>query len=136
MHPREGGPLSLSATEQSVPDPLRLSLSHRKRLERLLETSRELSKIQPLESLLAKIAEACGHLLDSDSVGIRIREEDDLVLAGAYGDAREAMPTPRLKIGESLSGTVAATGEPMIVSDPACDPRMTPAHREAYRRGG
>ncbi len=128
--------MSLSATERSAPEPLRLSLSHRERLERLLETSRELTKIQPLESLLAKIAEACGHLLDSDSVGIRIREEDDLVLAGAYGDAREAMPTPRLKIGESLSGTVAATGEPLIVSDPACDLRMTPAHREAYRRGG
>src|SRR5438445_7168855 len=136
VRPREGGPLSLSATERSAPEPLRLSLSHRERLERLLETSRELTKIQPLESLLAKIAEACGHLLDSDSVGIRIREEDDLVLAGGYGDAREAMPTPRLKIGESLSGTVAATGEPMIVSDPASDPRMTPAHREAYRRGG
>ena len=128
--------MSLSATDRSAPEPLRLSLSHRERLERLLETSRELSKIQPLESLLAKIAEACGHLLDSDSVGIRIREEDDLVLAGAYGDAREAMPTPRLKIGESLSGTVAATGEPLIVSDASCDPRMTPAHREAYRRGG
>jgi len=134
-HGKEGR-LSLSATERSVPEPLQLSRSHRERLERLLETSRELSKIQPLESLLAKIAEACGHLLDSDSVGIRIREEDDLVLAGAYGDAREAMPTPRLKIGESLSGTVAATGEPLMVSDAARDPRMTPAHREAYRRGG
>ena len=128
--------MSLSATDRSAPEPLRLSLSHRERLERLLETSRELSKIQPLESLLAKIAEACGHLLDSDSVGIRIREEDDLVLAGAYGDAREAMPTPRLRIGESLSGTVAATGEPLIVSDAARDLRMAPAHREAFRRGG
>src|SRR5438309_9349078 len=136
VRPREGGPLSLSATERSAPEPLRLSLSHRERLERLLETSRELTKIQPLESLLAKIAEACGHLLDSDSVGIRIREEDDLLLAGAHGDAREAMPTPRLKIGESLSGTVAATGEPLIVSDASRDPRMTPVHREAYRRGG
>jgi len=127
--------LSISATKRPVPEPLRLSLSHRERLERLLETNRELSRFQPLESLLAKIAEACGHLLDSDSVGIRIREEDDLVLAGAYGDAREVMLTPRLKIGESLSGLVAATGEPLIVSDPARDPRMTPAHREAYRRG-
>jgi two-component system cell cycle sensor histidine kinase/response regulator CckA len=136
VRPREGEPLSLSANQRSLPEPLRLSLSHRERLERLLETSRELSKIQPLESLFAKITEACGHLLDSDSVGIRIREEDDLVLAGAYGDAREAMPTPRLKIGESLSGTVAATGEPLMVSDVVRDPRMTPAHREAYRRGG
>jgi signal transduction histidine kinase/ActR/RegA family two-component response regulator len=106
------------------------------RLETLLEVSRELSRIQPLEALLAKIAEACGHLLDSDSVGIRIRHEDDLVLAGAYGDARDAMPTPRLKVGESLSGLVAASGKPLVVDDAANDPRMTPAHREAYRRGG
>ncbi len=109
---------------------------HRARLEALLEVSRELSQIQPLESLLAKIAEACGHLLDSDSVGIRVRQGDDLVLAGACGDAREAMPTPRLKVGESLSGIVAATGEPLVARDAGRDPRMTPAHREAYRRGG
>jgi GAF domain-containing protein/CheY-like chemotaxis protein len=105
------------------------------RLETLLEVSRELSQIQPLESLLTKIAEACGRLLGSDSAGIRIREGDDLVLAGAYGDAREAMPTPRLKMGESLSGTVAATGKPLVIRDAASDPRMTPVHRDAYRRG-
>ncbi len=106
------------------------------RLETLLGITRELSLIQPLESLLAKIAEACGQLLYSDSVGIRVREGQDLVLAGAYGDAREAMPTPRLKVGESLSGIVAATGKPLIVGDAAADDRMTLAHREAYRRGG
>jgi len=110
--------------------------TRRARLETLLAISRELSRIQPLESLLAKIAEACGRLLDSDSVGIRTRHDDDLVLAGAYGDARDAMPTPRLKVGESLSGIVAASGERLVVADAASDPRMTPAHREAYRRGG
>jgi signal transduction histidine kinase len=110
--------------------------TRRARLETLLEVSRELSRIQPLEALLAKIAEACAHLLESDSVGIRIRHEDDLVLAGAYGDARDAMPTPRLRVGESLSGLVAASGKPLVVADAANDPRMTPAHREAYRQGG
>jgi len=128
--------LTVGEAKRSTPEPPRLSLSHRERLERLLETSRELSKIQPLESLMTKIAEACAHLLDSDSVGIRIREEDDLVLAGAYGDALEAMPTARLKMGESLSGTVAATGEPLMISDASQDARMTLAHREAFRRGG
>src|SRR2546428_12796159 len=84
VRPREGGPLSLSATERSAPEPLRLSLSHRERLERLLETSRELTKIQPLESLLAKIAEAWGHLLGSGFLGVRVREGGGLVLAGAF----------------------------------------------------
>src|SRR2546428_10828281 len=92
VRPREGGPLSLSATDRSAPEPLRLSLSHRERLERLLETSRELSKIQPLEALLAKIAEACGHPLHLGSVGIRVREEDDPVLPGAYCAARAGPP--------------------------------------------
>src|ERR1700704_4943847 len=106
------------------------------RLETLLEVSRQLARIQPLESLLERMAEACGQLLDSDSVGIRIVEGGDLVLAAAHGDAREAMPTPRLKIGESFTGIVAATGQPLVVSDPANDPRLTAAHRAAYRRGG
>ncbi len=116
--------------------PKHRATTRRKRLQKLLELTRELSQIQPLESLLAKIAEACGHLLDSDSVGIRVRQEDDLVLAGAWGDARDAMPTARLKVGESFSGIVAATGQPLVVADAAGDPRMTPAHRVAFRRGG
>ena len=40
------------------------------RLETLLEISHQLSRILPLEELLGKMAEACGSLLDSDSVGI------------------------------------------------------------------
>ena len=106
------------------------------RLETLLEVSRQLSRIQPLETLLANMAEACGHLLDSDSVGIRVVDGDDLVLSAVHGDAQQAMPTPRIKIGASFTGIVVETGKPLVVRDPANDPRLTPAHREAYRRGG
>ncbi len=114
---------------------LRELRTHQGRLETLLRASCELSRIQPLESLLGGIARACGDLLGSDSVGIRVLEGDDLVMTGWYGEAREAMPTTRIKVGESLSGIVAATGEPLVVRDLANDPRMLPAHREAYRRG-
>ncbi len=106
------------------------------RLETLLEISRQLSKIQPLESLLVNMAEACGHLLDSDSVSIRVVDGDDLLLTGSWGNTQEDMLTPRLKIGESLTGIVAATGKPLLVWDPANDPRLVSVHREAYRRGG
>ena len=80
------------------------------RLETLLEISHQLSRILPLEELLGKMAEACGSLLDSDSVGIRVVDGDDLVLMGVWGDAQSAMPNARIKIGESLTGTVVATG--------------------------
>jgi two-component system cell cycle sensor histidine kinase/response regulator CckA len=124
------------APARAMTESTRERMPRHARLEALLAISRELSRIQPLEALLGKMAEACGHLLDSDSVGIRVRDGDGLVLAGAYGDAREAMSTPRLKIGESLTGIVAAKGESLVVRNPAADPRLTPAHREAYRRGG
>src|SRR6267143_5545228 len=106
------------------------------RLETLLEASRQLSTFLPLEELLGKMAEACGSLLDSDSVGIRLVEGDDLVLMGVWGDAETAMRNARIKIGESLTGTVVATGEPLLLSDPANDPRIAPASRVAYLRGG
>ena len=105
-------------------------------LETLLEVSRQLSKIQPVESLLATIAEACGRLLDSESVGFRRVDGEELVLAGSWGDAKEVMITSRLRMGESLAGRVAVGGEPLLVTDLANDPRVTPAHRASfYARG-
>src|SRR5437870_527342 len=61
------------------------------RLETLLEITRQLSAFLPLEKLLGKMAEACGSLLDSDSVGIRVVEGDELVLMGVWGDAQAAI---------------------------------------------
>jgi len=106
------------------------------RLHTLLAITRQLSQILPLDELLTNMARACGMLLDSDSVGIRIVEGNDLVLLGVWGDALSAMPTRRIKTGESLTGIVVATGEPLVVADPVNDHRLTPSHREAYRQGG
>jgi hypothetical protein len=70
------------------------------RLETLLDMSRELSRFQSLDSLLHHMAEACGQLLDSDSVGIRVVDGEDLVLAAAYGDARGHVHAPHQDRGE------------------------------------
>jgi signal transduction histidine kinase len=103
------------------------------RLEAILELNRQLSGIQPLDSLLDKIAEACGRLLDAPAVGFRLLEGHELVLTGTVGDfVRQS----RLAVGESVSGIVAATGEPILVDDPANDARLIPAHREAFARLG
>jgi GAF domain-containing protein/ActR/RegA family two-component response regulator len=112
------------------------SRAHRARLEALLEVDRQLSRIQPVESLLQRIAEACGQLLGVDSVGFRLVEGDELVVTATWGDAKETMPTSRLKMGESFSGRVAVSGEPLLVRDPGNDPRLIPAHREAMGRLG
>jgi len=105
-------------------------------LEALLESTRELSASQSVEALLTMIVEKCGRLLDSQSVGIRLLEGDELVMTAGWGDAEQLMLESRLKLGESLSGVVGFTGEPLVVGDVAGDPRVIPAHREALRRSG
>ena len=114
-------------------DALRTRQAH---LEALLEASRELSRIQPVASLLGRVTQLCGRLLDSNSVGIRLVEGDDLVISEGWGDARQVMVTQRLKVGQSLSGIVAASGESLLVEDIGSDERVEPAHREAARRLG
>lgn len=106
------------------------------RVEALLEVSRQLTRIQPLESLFTGIAETCGRLLGAESVGIRLVDGEDLVVAGTWGAAKEVMATTRLKIGESLSGMVAATGEAILSVDPVNDRRLIPSHREILARLG
>ena len=100
------------------------------RLEALLEVNRGLSRIQASETLLAGIARACGELLASDSVGVRLREGDDLVLAASWG---AAISKPRLAMGESLTGRVASTGESLVVSEPESDARLIPEHLDRIR---
>jgi signal transduction histidine kinase len=113
------------------------NLRHRRaRLEAVLEVNREVSKIQPLEVLLRHVAETCGRLLNTDSVGIRLIEGEELVVAFALGAAKDVMATSRLRVGESLSGLVAATGETVLLTDPARDLRLLPRHREAMQRLG
>jgi two-component system cell cycle sensor histidine kinase/response regulator CckA len=108
----------------------------RARLEALLDVGREVSRIQPIESLLERIARTCGDLLHTDSVGIRLMDGDELAVVYASGGAKDVMATHRLKVGESLSGLVAATGQPLLLTDAANDPRLHPAHRAAMERLG
>ncbi len=58
------------------------------RFEALLEMSRQRSRIQLLESLLSRMTEACAQLIESDSVGIRVVEGEDVVPAAAREQER------------------------------------------------
>ncbi len=106
------------------------------RLEALLAIGRELSRIQPVEPLLGRVAEACGRLFDAESAAFRLLEGEDLKLCGTWGKTADVMPAPPLKVGESLTGAVAATGEPLIVDNPSDDLRLNSVNRERYRQAG
>ena len=127
------GQLSVALQNIRLVDQLR---NRQGRLETLLDVERQLSTIQPVESLLEQIVEACGRLLGVDSVGIRVVEGDDLVVGATWGRAAAEMQTRRLRVGQSLSGQVAATGEAMIVNDLGADLALLPAHREIILASG
>jgi two-component system cell cycle sensor histidine kinase/response regulator CckA len=106
------------------------------RLESLVEISGELSRLQSLDSLLGRIAEACGRLVNTDWVGFRLVDGDELVVAGTMHEG-EGMPVrTRIKMGESLAGMAAASGRPLVLSNPANHPSLLPEHAEAMRRHG
>ena len=120
----------------SLEQALQEARTRQTRLESLVEISSELSRMQPLDSLLGRIAEACGRLVKTDWVGFRLVDGDELVAAGTLQGGTEMPVRPRLKIGESLAGQVAATGRPLLLRDPASHPSMLPEHAEAMRRLG
>jgi len=109
--------------------------AHQTRLEALLEVGRGLSRIQPPAALLSGIARACCELLGSDSAGVRLAERDELVLAASWGDPEE-IRNSRVAIGESLTGHVAMSGEPLVVAEPESDSRLIPEHRARIRGRG
>jgi signal transduction histidine kinase/ActR/RegA family two-component response regulator len=106
------------------------------RLESLVEISGDLSRMQELDSLLGRIVDVCGRLVNTDWVGFRLVDGDELVVAGTLEENTRMPIKPRLKIGESLSGRVASTGRALMLRDPANHPDLDPEHAAAMRRLG
>ena len=127
---------AFNAMAASLEQALHEARTRQGRLEALLDVSSDLSRIQPLESLLGRIAETCGRLVNTDSAEFWLVEGDELVVAGTWGVGKDMLLKTRLKIGESLSGIVAATGRSLSVRDPADDPRLLTDDGEVMRRLG
>ena len=104
-------------------------------LSGLLEINKKIGALAPTDALLTFIAEEAARLLDVDNAGFRLRDGDDLVVAGLAGMARETMRRPRLQIGESLSGRALLEGQ-ILIADVATATDLIPEHREADLRLG
>jgi PAS domain S-box-containing protein len=111
------------------------SRDREERLRLLLEVTQRLTAGLALKTVLSAIAEAAAVVFRGEVV-FRLVDGDDLVLMGATTGARERIFRERLRIGESLSGHVAATGQPLIVADSVSDARLIPEHRAAVLPDG
>jgi signal transduction histidine kinase len=107
-----------------------------RRLNAILDITKRLARGLDLPPMLTSIVEEAMRLLEVDNAGFRLLEGDDLVLAGTAGHAGAAMPRPRIKVGESLSGKVVELGR-TIRCDFASSVDVVPdsaaaAHRLGY----
>ena len=102
----------------------------RRRLDVLYEVSHRLAAAEDAGQILSLLVNEATRLLDAEAAGIRLVEGDDLVLSARSESAADLMARRRIKIGESLSGRVVATGQPLVVPDLAEDTRFDPAHKQ------
>jgi signal transduction histidine kinase len=98
--------------------------SRQKKLERILEISRELTSTMALEPLLHKIVDTAAELTDGVSASIllldkRTGELRFLTASGLAGQLRD-IPVP---VESSIAGAVLVSGEPALISDTRRDPR-------------
>jgi PAS domain S-box-containing protein len=106
------------------------------RLVVLNDVSRRLAAVHDPQEVLTVIVNEAASLVAAEAAGLRLLEGDDLIVAARTDRAAEVMARARLRVGESLSGLVVASGEPVVVEDLAEDTRHDPAHkRGALERG-
>jgi len=93
-------------------------------LATLYEIGKETASILDLDELLQRVAEVVKRVIDYETFGILLLDEQtqELVVrkAVAYADAPEK---PRIPLGQGLTGTAALTKEPILVGDVRADPR-------------
>ncbi len=112
------------------------SLRGKDRLATLLEINTKIGAASQIDELLQTITEEAARLLEAGGAGFRLLEGDRLVIRAVSGVARHLMLRPELKIGESLSGRVAAENRPLCLHDATAPSPWLAEHKAAALRHG
>jgi diguanylate cyclase (GGDEF)-like protein len=107
-----------------------------RRLEVLYDVTRRLAAVQDTQQILDSIVNAATTLLGAEAAGLRLRDGDDLIVKARTSSATELMSRVRVHSGESLSGHVLATGQPLVVEDLVEDTRYDAGHKRAALERG
>lgn len=106
------------------------------RLATLLEINTKIGATTEIDRLLHTITEEAARLLEAGGAAFRLLEGDRLVIRAVSGVARHLMLRPELKLGESLSGRVAAENRPIFLHDARVPSPWLEEHRAAALRDG
>lgn len=107
-----------------------------RQLAALLDLNKHLVLGVSQAQILARITDEAAKLLGVEAAGLRLVVEDHLVRVASVGLADPLMVRQSLRVGESLSGLVAARNRSIVSTNIARDPRQDPAHRARAREHG
>ncbi|MBI2081122.1 MAG: GAF domain-containing protein [candidate division NC10 bacterium] len=128
---------SLLAGAMASEERFREATARAERLRDLARVARRLVALLDAEGLPQVVAEEAARLLRAEAAVFRILEGDQLrLVAQAGGGAGSPVWRDLLRVGESLSGAVAAEGKAITIADLTGETRMLPAHREAAQAQG
>ncbi len=105
-----------------------------RRLKMVSDVSRLISSSLDLDKTLNVILIKVNEVLQAERSSILLINDEtgDLVIETAIGQGTENLPDTNLKSGESISGHVAETGKPILVTDIEKDPRVMRSNRPCY----
>jgi phosphoserine phosphatase RsbU/P len=98
-------------------------------LQTLAEIGEEVNSSLDLDEVLARTAALIKRHIDYEIFGVLMFESDGSYLKHRFsiGYAKELAESLRIPLGQGITGTAAATGHPVRVSDTAKDPRYISA---------
>lgn len=104
-------------------------------LDLLLEVERQTNAASSLDELLDGLLERTTKLIGAEASSILLQDEQSerLYFSSALGSRGEAIKKFSVAVGEGIAGWVAKHGEPLVINDPAGDPRH---NRELAREVG
>jgi GAF domain-containing protein len=108
------------------------SENHRRRLMTLVDVTQRLTRGLDLSTVLQAIVEAAALVFEGEA-SLRLLDGDTLVRVAATPGSLAFIVRPHVPFGQSLCGHVARSGQPLIVTDMATDPRLFPDVRTALR---
>lgn len=101
-------------------------LTAAEKLVEVLEVTRALTAEVDLDALLAKVVDAAGRVLDAERSTLYLIDPADNSLVSRIAQ-RFGSGSIRLPMGTGIAGSVAISGQPVILEDAHADPRFNPS---------
>jgi len=107
------------------------------RLTLLYEVAEQVNSTLQLSECLDRIIDGAYRIFGAEKVSLMLLDDQagEMRICAARNVPEEVIANTRVKLGEGLSGKVALSGEPLVVTDVEDDPRFRRKSKGQYRSG-